>query len=80
MYDVRYTVRVKKMCPKLRAAVVHINSRITLHMPTNVNRAVYDLIFGCTRDVQENFAIGLVIFQSAEILGFNHVSQYISYA
>ena len=34
----------------------------------------------CTRGVQENGAIGLVLLQTAEILVLTYVSQYISYA
>ena len=41
---------------------------------------VYDLSTTGTRGVQENAAIGLVVLQTAEILGLSYVSQYISYA
>ena len=44
---------------------------------------VYDLILvctSCTRGVQENAAIGMVVLQSAEILCLIICSQYISYA
>ena len=34
----------------------------------------------CTRGVQENGEIGLVLLQTAEILVLTYVSQYISYA